>query len=66
MVSVELRNAGEGVWTPLTLPTSVQVAQTLASAAKQLNLADQVRIAPSEPMPAPVSGRELRGVDLKV
>ena len=61
MVSVELRNAGEGVWTPMTLPTSVQVAQTLAAAARQLNLADQVRIEPSQPMPPPV-----HGVDLKV
>lgn len=47
MVSVQLRNTGQGTWTSLTLPTSVQVAQTLASAAKTLNLADQVRIQPS-------------------
>lgn len=61
MVSVELRNSGEGVWTLMTLPTSVEVAQTLAAAARQLNLADQVRIEPSAPMPPPV-----RGLDLKV
>ena len=43
MVSVQLRNAGQGLWTALLLPTSVQAAQTLASAARALNLADQVR-----------------------
>lgn len=48
MVSVQLRNAGDGLWTPLTLPTSVQAAQTLAAAARQLNLADQVRVAPAK------------------
>lgn len=47
MVSVQLRNSGQGLWTPLTLPTSVQAAQTLAAAVKTLNLADQVRIQPS-------------------
>ena len=51
MVSVELRNAGSGLWTPLTLPTTVQVAQTLATAVKILNLADQVRIQPIPPRP---------------
>ncbi|WP_293473043.1 hypothetical protein [Phenylobacterium sp.] len=57
MVSVQLRNSGQGLWTSLTLPTSVQVAQTLAATARQLNMADQVRIAPSPP-----AGR----VDIKV
>jgi hypothetical protein len=66
MVSVELRNAGDGVWTPMTLPLSVQVAQTLAEAAKQLNLADQIRIAPSDPMPAPARLGGPQEVDLKV
>jgi hypothetical protein len=47
MVSVQLRNAGQGLWTPLLLPTSVQAAQTLASAARSLNLADSVRVAPA-------------------
>jgi hypothetical protein len=51
MVSVQLRNSGQGLWTALTLPTSVQVAQTLAAAAKQLNLADQIRIQPSQVHP---------------
>lgn len=51
MVSVELRNSGSGLWTPLTLPTTVQVAQTLATAVKTLNLADQVRIQPIPPRP---------------
>lgn len=61
MVSVQLRNAGEGLWTSLTLPTSVQVAQTIAGAARSLNLADQVRVQASAPAPPPV-----RGIDLKV
>jgi hypothetical protein len=47
MVSVQLRNSGQGLWTALTLPTSVQVAQTLAATARTLNMADQVRITPS-------------------
>lgn len=47
MVSVQLRNSGQGLWYALTLPTSVQVAQTLASAARTLDLADQVRIQPT-------------------
>jgi len=53
MVSVQLRNSGQGLWTALSLPTSVQMAQTLAAAARKLNLADQVRIEPSAaPLPA--------------
>ncbi|WP_337186827.1 hypothetical protein [Phenylobacterium sp.] len=47
MVSVQLRNSGQGLWTALALPVTVQAAQTLAAAAKTLNLADQVRISPS-------------------
>lgn len=47
MVSVQLRNPGQGLWTHMTLPTSVQAAQTLAAAARTLNLADQVRIQPA-------------------
>jgi hypothetical protein len=54
MVSVQLRNSGSGLWTPFTLPTSVQVAQTIASAVKTLNIADQVRIQPAVAAPAPV------------
>ncbi len=61
MVSVQMRNSGDGLWTALTLPTSVQVAQTLAGAARTLNLADQVRIQ-AVPPPPPVS----RYIDLKV
>jgi hypothetical protein len=53
MVSVQLRNSGEGTWTPLTLPTSVQAAQTIAASARKLNLADQVRITPSASPPRP-------------
>ena len=49
MVSVQLRNLGQGLWMSLTLPTSVQAAQTIAAAAKQLNLADNVRIQPLLP-----------------
>ena len=48
MVSVQLRNAGQGLWWALTLPTSVQAAQTLAAAARRLDLADQVRIQPTQ------------------
>jgi hypothetical protein len=47
MVSVQLRNSGQGLWTALTLPTSVQAAQTLAASARRLNLADQIRIQPA-------------------
>ena len=54
MVSVQLRNSGQGLWMALSLPTSVQAAQTIAAAARTLNLADQVRIAPSGPRPAQV------------
>ena len=56
MVSVQLRYAGEALWRPMTLPTSVAVAQTLARAAKTLNIADQVQVTPSAP----------RMLDLKV
>lgn len=51
MVSVQLRNSGAGLWTPFTLPTSVQVAQTLAAAVRTLNIADQVRIQPTVARP---------------
>lgn len=51
MVSVQLRNAGEGIWRPLTLPVSLQLAQTVAAAARTLDLADQVQIAPSAAPP---------------
>ena len=54
MVSVQLRNSGSGLWTPFSLPTSVQVAQTIASAVKTLNIADQVRIQPTAIAPAPL------------
>jgi hypothetical protein len=58
MVSVQLRNSGQGLWTSLSLPTSVQAAQTLAATARKLNMADQVRITPSN--------GPTRQVDLKV
>lgn len=51
MVSVQLRNSGSGLWMPFTLPTSVQVAQTIAAAVKTLNIADQVRIQPAASPP---------------
>ena len=44
MVSVQVRNAGQAIWTALTLPISVQAAQTVAGAARTLNIADQVRV----------------------
>jgi hypothetical protein len=61
MVSVQLRNAGEGIWRAMTLPVTVQLAQTVAAAARTLQLADQVKIAPSAPAPPP-AGR----IDLKI
>lgn len=64
MVSVQLRNSGQGLWTAFTLPTSVQAAQTLAAAARTLNIADQVRIqASSQAAPTRTSGA---GVDIRV
>ena len=60
MVSVQLRNSGDGLWSRMSLPMSVQVAQTLASAARQLNLADQIRIQPSE------GPKSKGGVDVRV
>jgi|EndMetStandDraft_6_1072998.scaffolds.fasta_scaffold148705_2 hypothetical protein len=62
MVSVQLRNTGDGLWSQMTLPMSVQVAQTLAGAVKTLNLADQVRIQPAEGPPPP----RPNGVDVRV
>ena len=47
MVSVQARYNGEGIWRQLTLPLTVQLAQTVAGAAKGLNLGDQVKVVPS-------------------
>ena len=44
MVSVQLRNTGDGLWSTMTLPTSVQVAQTIAGAARQLNETQPVAV----------------------
>lgn len=60
MVSVQLRNAGEGIWRSFTLPVSVQLAQTVAAAARTLKLADQVQIAPSAPAPKPAGHVDVR------
>ncbi len=49
MVSVQVRNAGQAIWTALTLPTSVQAAQTVAAAVRTLDIADQVRVQASTP-----------------
>ena len=62
MVSVQLRNAGEGIWRPFTLPVTLQLAQTVATAVRTLQLADEVQIAPSGP--ADVGGP--RRVDVRV
>jgi hypothetical protein len=43
MVSVEVRFLSEGRWQPVTLPISVQVARTLAQAAKAIGLGDVVK-----------------------
>jgi hypothetical protein len=55
MVSVQLRNSGAGLWIPFTLPTSVQVARTVAAAVRTLNIADQVRIQPAAATPPRVN-----------
>jgi hypothetical protein len=47
MVSVQARFNGEGLWRQLTLPLSLQLAQTVAGAARGLNLGDQVKVVPS-------------------
>lgn len=57
MVSVQIRNSGEGTWRVMTLPGSVQAAQTLAGAARTLNLADQVKVSQS---PTPVPNLDIR------
>lgn len=49
MVQVKLRNFGDGLWRTLLAPASVAAAETIAAAAKKLNLADQVSIEPSAP-----------------
>ena len=56
MVSVDFRLRGNGVWQPMTLPVSVQAAQTLAQAAKTLKLGDDVKI---------TNATALRPVDMK-
>ena len=60
MVSVQLRNAGEGIWRPMTLPVTVQLAQTVAAAARTLKLADQVQITESAPAPPPAGHVDVR------
>lgn len=47
MVSVQARFNGEGLWRRLTLPLTLQLAQTVAGAAKVLDLGDQVKVVPS-------------------
>jgi hypothetical protein len=60
MVSVQLRNAGEGIWRAMSLPVSVQLAQTVAAAARTLKLADNVQIIASAPPPAPAGHVDVR------
>lgn len=52
MVSVQLRDNGQGVWRVFLLPVTVLAAQTIAKAATSLKMADHVRIAPPEPPPS--------------
>jgi hypothetical protein len=47
MVNVQARFNGEGLWRQITLPLTLQLAQTVAGAAKVLNLGDQVKVIPS-------------------
>jgi hypothetical protein len=54
MVQVQLKDYGQGIWRALLLPVSLLAAQTVAKAARTLNLADQVQVAPTRP-----SGRAL-------
>lgn len=62
MVSVQLRNTGEGIWRPFTLPVTLQLAQTVATAVRTLRLADEVQIAPSGSAAVGASSR----VDVRV
>ena len=48
MVQVQLRDNGQAVWRALLLPVTLPAAQTVAKAARTLNLADQVQVAPSQ------------------
>lgn len=48
MVTVQLRYQGDGLWRSASLPLTSQAAQTVATAARQLNVADEVRILPSK------------------
>ena len=47
MVTVQVRFSDEARWRAMTLPVSVQAAQTLAQAAKQLGIADTVAARPA-------------------
>jgi hypothetical protein len=62
MVQVQLQNFGDGLPHPFLLPVSLPAAQTLAKAARTLNLADEVSIVPSAGPPAATPAR----VDLQV
>ena len=60
MVSVQIRNAGEGIWRSMSLPVSVQLAQTVAAAARTLDLADQVQVIQAAPPPKPAGHVDVR------
>jgi hypothetical protein len=47
MVTVDLRFQGEGIWRSMCLPVSIQLAQTLAAVATDLELGHEVAIVPA-------------------
>jgi len=57
MLSVQIRNYGEGVWRSLTSPVTLQAAQTIAGAAKTLKLGDQVQVV--------IAGAPTRSLDVR-
>jgi|GEM_PF-2389623 len=59
-INVYVRDLGDACWRTMTLPVSIQAAVTLASAARTLNLADQVRLNPAAPTVPTGPGVDLR------
>lgn len=47
LVTVQLRYQGDGLWRSASMPLTSQAAQTVATAARQIKAADEVRIMPS-------------------
>ncbi|HEY8618292.1 hypothetical protein [Phenylobacterium sp.] len=51
MYRVEVRFAGEGLWRPAALPTTLQLAFARAGVLSGSRMADQARVVPSGPAP---------------